>query len=158
MWISWMFLISSIMNGGAAPPSAAPAVAAYPWTALSQWELDGIALGDTEWEVAAAWGKPSEIEADEWRSDCVTWSYGDGKNVGLCEGTVSFVQVTSRAGKANLNGRELAMAGPDLRRALGKPEFEAEDGWGIVRGPEALKVFVDDRGAPVSLDLFGSEC
>ncbi|RED56515.1 hypothetical protein [Cohnella phaseoli] len=153
MWFSWLLLFSLMGNGGAASYSTASAAVA----AVPQWDLDGVSLGDTESEVIAAWGKPNAVETDEWYPDCVIWSYMGGRNAGLCDGEVSFVQVTSRADKVNLNGRELAMSGPDLRRALGNPEFEAEDGWGVIHGPEALKVFVDERGKLVSLDLFGSE-
>lgn len=126
MWFSWLLLFSLMGNGGATSYSIAPATAAV----VPQWDLDGVSLGDTESEVVAVWGKPSAVETDEWQHDCVVWSYGDGRNAGMCAGEVSFVQVTSRAAKVNLNGRELAMSGSDLRRALGKPEFEAEDGWG----------------------------
>ncbi len=157
MWVSWMLLIASLLNGGAAPSSAVPAAVA-PLPAVPRWELDGVALGDAEREVASEWGKPVAVEEDEWHRGCAIWSYSDGRNVGLCEGAVSFVQVTAGAGQANLNGREFPLEEAALRQVLGKPEFEAEDGWGVVNGPEAIKVFVDDRGKLVSLDLFDSEC
>ncbi|OXS56166.1 hypothetical protein B1A99_20565 [Cohnella sp. CIP 111063] len=158
MWISWLLLLSSLLNGGPAPSSAAPAAVVHPQPVVPRWELDGVALGDDEWKVAAAWGRPGAIGEDEWHRECAIWSYDDGRNVGLCEGAVSFVQVTANAGRANLNGRELLLEDADLRQALGQPEFEAEDGWGVLNGDEAIKVFVDDRGELVSLDLFGAEC
>jgi hypothetical protein len=42
----------------------------------------------------------------------------------------------------------------ELRKALGKPDFVADDGWLVLRGEEALKVFVNEQGKLVSLDLF----
>ncbi|MFB9277692.1 hypothetical protein [Cohnella cellulosilytica] len=156
MRLSWLLLIASLLNGGSTPPSSAP-VAAVPLPVVPHWELDGVALGDAGMEVSAAWGSPGTIEEDEWYPGCVIWSYADGRNVGLCEDAVSFVQVTAGAGQASLNGREFPLEDAALRQVLGKPEFEAEDGWGVVNGFEALKVFVDDRGKLVSLDLFGAE-
>jgi hypothetical protein len=158
MLISWLILFSSITNGGAAPAAAAPVTAVYPQPAQQQLTLDGIELGDKVVEVKEAWGNPSKVDIDEWRSDCEIWSYKGGKNVGMCDGTVSYVQVTANAKKANLNGQDIAMLNKELRQALGKPEFKAEDGWGIVRGSEAIKVFVDERGKLVSLDLFSEPC
>ncbi|WP_239618500.1 hypothetical protein [Cohnella mopanensis] len=158
MLISWLILFSSIVNGGAAPAAAVPATAVYPDPVPKQWQIDGIELGDPSSEVRGAWGNPGKIESDEWQSGCEVWSYTGGKNVGMCEGEVSFIQVTANAKSANLNGRMVKIADKDLRQALGKPEFQADDGWGVVNGSDSLKVFVDDRGNPVSLDLFDGTC
>lgn len=76
----------------------------------------------------------------------------------MCDGEVSFVQVTATARSANVNGREIKLNDKDLKRALGKPQFRAEDGWGVANGSDSLKVFVDDRGRLVSLDLFAGPC
>jgi len=159
MLISWLVLFTSIVNGGAAPAAAVPATAAFPQPSVpKQWQIDGIRLGDLANEVRGEWGNPGKIESDEWRKECEVWSYADGKNVGLCEGEVSFVQVTATARSANVNGREIKLNDKDLKRALGKPQFRAEDGWGVVNGSDSLKVFVDDRGRLVSLDLFAGPC
>jgi hypothetical protein len=158
MIISWLLLLSSIVHGGPPPSSAAPAVLLHAEALQRPWQLEGVGLGDTGAQVESTWGKPSSVASDEWQQDCETWSYKTGKNVGLCGGQVSFVQVTAAARKANLDGKVVAMAGTELRQALGKPEFEAEDGWGVVKGAEALKVFVDERGRLVSLDLFHDPC
>lgn len=176
MMISWLILLSSIVNGGAAPAAAAPAMLApvvpskvvpstvvptatpHPVPHSKQWQLNGVELGDAASEVKGTWGSPSIITTDELQNDCETWSYRDGKNVGLCSGEVSFVQITADANKANLDGDDINLLNKDLRQALGKPEFEAEDGWGVVNGAEALKVFLDDRGSLVSLDLFLDPC
>ncbi|QJD84364.1 hypothetical protein [Cohnella herbarum] len=158
MLISWLILFSSITNGGAAPAAAAPVTAVYPQPASQQLILDGIELGAKGAEVKEAWGNPSKIVSDEWSSDCEIWSYKGGKNVGMCDDNVSYVQVMADAKKANLNGTDIAMVNKDLRQALGKPEFKAEDGWGIVRGSDAIKVFVDEKGKLVSVDLFPEPC
>jgi hypothetical protein len=165
MLIPWLVLLSSIVNGGAppaaaaaAPAPAATATAVEPDPIYKQWQLNGIGLGDQAIEVKGTWGSPSKIDSDEWRNECEIWSYGDGKNVGMCDGAVSFVQITAAAKKANLNGHDIAMVNRSLRQALGKAEFAADDGWGVVKGAEALKVFVDDRGKLVSLDLFSDPC
>jgi hypothetical protein len=147
-------LLSSIINGGSPPAAAVPATVTYSNPVPQQWQLDGIELGEAANRVTDKWGHPAKVFSDEWQNECETWSYKDGKNVGICDGSVSYVQVTANAKKANLNGRDIPMMKSDLRQALGNPEFEADDGWGIVRGQEALKVFVDERNNLVSLDLF----
>jgi hypothetical protein len=159
MLISWLVLFTSIVNGGSAPAAAVPATAAFPQpSAQKQWQIDGIRLGDLASEVRGEWGNPGKIESDEWHNECEVWSYADGKNVGLCEGEVSFVQVTATAQSANVNGRDIKLIDKDLKRALGKPQFRSDDGWGVVNGSDSLKVFVDDRGELVSLDLFAGHC
>jgi hypothetical protein len=154
MLLSWLVLLSSIMNGGSPPAAAVPATVAYSDPVPRQWQLDGIKLGEEMTGVTGKWGRPSKIAPDEWRNECEIWSYKDGKNVGICDGSVSYVQVMANAKKAELNGKVIPMFITDLRQALGKPKFEADDGWGIVKGQEALKVFIDERGKLVSLDLF----
>jgi len=159
MLISCLILLSAVVNGGAATLSAAPVPAIlYPGFSVPQWQLNGIELGDTAGEVRRIWGKPAVIAPDEWQNECQTWSYGEGRNVGMCGGEVAYVQVMAEARKATLDGRELGMTDKELREALGRPDFEAEDGWGIVKGAEAIKVFVDERGNLVSMDLFTDSC
>ncbi|RED56769.1 hypothetical protein [Cohnella lupini] len=158
MLISWLILLSSIVNGGTAPAAAVPAAVIQPTSPPKQWQLDGIQLGATAREVKEAWGRPTEITPGDWLNECDTWIYDKEKNVGMCDGIVSFVQVTVNAKKANLDGQVIPMGNKDLRQALGRPEFEADDGWGIVHGAEALKVFVNENGDPVSLDLFSDPC
>jgi hypothetical protein len=153
MWISWLVFLSSLLNGGTPPASAAPASALYdPFP--GQWMLNGIELGDETYQVIGAWGRPNEVVADEWQKECETWNYNGGKKVGLCNGEVSFVQVMAKAKNAVVDGEVIAMENANLRHALGKPEFLADDGWGVLRGEEALKVFVDEQDQLVSLDLF----
>ncbi|MFC5702262.1 hypothetical protein ACFPVX_13245 [Cohnella faecalis] len=104
------------------------------------------------------WGQPSGKERDEWQPGCVTWSYGKSKNVGLCEGTVSYVQLKAAASGADIDGKKVKLDKQSLEDALGAPAFVADDGWGVTNGTDALKVFVDDSGNLVSLDLFEDCC
>jgi hypothetical protein len=154
MLLSWLVLLSSILNGGSPPAAAVPATVAYSDPMPQQWQLNGIKLGEETTQVMGKWGRPSKVASDEWRNECEIWSYKDGKNVGICDGSVSYVQVLANAKKTDLNGKVIPMVITDLRQALGKPEFVADDGWGIIKGQEALKVFIDERGKLVSLDLF----
>lgn len=169
MWMILFYLFSSLTNGASAPGAPAAAAPALPVpavnapapekpTAADSWRLEGIRLGDEASAVAAEWGKPAAKTKDEQQAGCETWSYADGKAVGLCGGAVTFVQVTAKAGAANVDGADVALTGPSLRAALGRPAFEADDGWGVLRGEEALKVFEDKQGDIVSVDLFLGPC
>ncbi|MCD9025973.1 hypothetical protein [Cohnella silvisoli] len=154
MLLSWLLLLSSIINGGSPPAAAVPAVVVYSEPVPDQWQLDGIELGDKTGEVTGIWGTPGKIVPDEWQSGCETWHYKEGRNVGFCGGAVSYVEVSAAAKKTNVDGKDIPMVKEELQLMLGKPDFEADDGWGVLRGEEALKVFVDDQGKLVSLDLF----
>jgi hypothetical protein len=153
MGISWLVLLSLIINGGAQPAAAAPTAVVYNHTP-EQWRLDGIELGENSYRVIGAWGIPSNVVTDDWQSECETWNYSDVKRVGICNGAVSFVQVMAKAKKAVVDNQVIKMDKVELRKALGKPDFVADDGWLVLRGEEALKVFVNEQGKLVSLDLF----
>jgi hypothetical protein len=155
--ISWLVLLSLIINGGAQPAAAAPTAVVYNQMP-EQWRLDGIELGENTYRVIRAWGIPSKVVKDDLQSECETWNYSDVKKVGVCNGTVSFVQVMAKAKKAVVDNQVIKMGKAELRQALGKPDFIADDGWLVLRGEEALKVFVDKQGKLVSLDLFGGPC
>lgn len=151
MWLSVLIVLAAIFN------AASPAKAAEPPAAVQQWKLDGIKLGDEASRVKGAWGFPFKVVEDK-LTGCKVWKYREGKNVGMCDGVVSFVQVTVKAGSAVINRKPVPMVQSKLKQALGKPAFVADDGWGILKGEEALKVFVDKRGKLLSIDLFADPC
>jgi hypothetical protein len=154
MGISWLVLLSLIINGGTQPAAPTPAAVVYNQMP-EQWRLDGIKLGENAYRVIGAWGIPSKVVTDNLHSECETWNYSNLKKVGICNGAVSFVQVLAKAKKAVVDNQVIKMDKTELRQALGKPDFIADDGWLVLRGEEALKVFVDKQGKLVSLDLFG---
>jgi hypothetical protein len=160
MWVPWLVLLASMIGSGGVPPTGAAPVAVVDYHSAEDWTLDGIGLGEGSSQVMAAWGRPSSINKDELQQECETWSYKDGKNVGLCDGQVTYVQVTAKSAHAVVGDRTVAMEPRQLRKEFGNPAFEAEDGWGVTRGDgeEAFKVFVDNRGKLVSLDLFYGPC
>ena len=119
-----------------------------------QWTLNDIALGDEAYHVNQVWGQPSEVVADQWQKECETWNYKGNKKVGLCNGEVSFVQIMAKSQNAIIDGEVIAMENAELRHVLGKPQFFGEDGWGVLRGSDVLKVFIDEQEQLVSLDLF----
>jgi hypothetical protein len=153
MWFPWLVLLSSLLTSGTPSPAAAPAAIVYDQSP-EQWMLDGIELGDDAFQVIEVWGRPNEVIVDDWQSGCETWNYKEGKNLGMCNERVYFVQVTAKAQNTSLDGQAISMETTKLRQALGNPEFLADDGWGVLRGNEALKVFVDEQGSLVSIDLF----
>ncbi len=168
MWILLFYLFSSLTNGGnasAVPGLPAPQVAAMPAAdaperpeAANSWRLEGIRLGDGSPVVEAAWGEPTEKTADDAFAGCETWAYADGKSAGLCDGAVTFVRVKAIDGSINVNGSDVALTDGALKAALGRPAFVAEDGWGVVRDEDALKVFEDGQGNVESIDLFWGPC
>lgn len=172
MRLSWLVLLSSLLTGGSTPssaptsvpflappdPAAEPVPAKPAVTEIVYWRLEGLSLGDSSAAVKNAWGEPDAVGPDDWLSGCDIWHYADGRNVSVCDGFVEVVQIGAQAKKIDLSGREIPMDDGSLREALGKPDFSAEDGWGVAAGSEALKVFVDAGGNVSSLDLFSDAC
>lgn len=159
MLISWLVMVVLVLGGagGGSTSGSAPATASASEVS-PPWRLDGLAVGDRADDVVERWGRPSGKERDEWQPGCETWSYGTSRNVGLCEGSVTFVQLKADADGADVDGRKVKLDKKSLEEALGAPAFVAEDGWGVTNGFDALKVFVDDSGNLVSLDLFEDCC
>lgn len=151
MWLSVLIALAAIFN------VASPVKAAETPAEVGQWQLEGIKLGDKESRVKGSWGYPFKVVEDK-LTGCKVWKYREGKNVGMCNGVVSYVQVTAKAGSAVINRKPVPMVQSKLKQVLGKPAFVADDGWGILKGEEALKVFVDKRGKLLSIDLFAGPC
>lgn len=114
--------------------------------------LNGVSLEDTKADVIRKLGKPAQIAEDvsgytEYRYDHVT--------VGMRDGLIYYISVPVQAGSIELDGQRIALNKQEITRALGEPQFTAEDGQGYNNEFYAFKVFTDPKtGDIVSADIF----
>lgn len=114
--------------------------------------LNGISLADTREDVLRIKGKPSHIVENELGDQ--EYQYED-VNIGFQDQWITYISVPAKVGTITLDGQKITLGRNEIRKALGKPDFSAEDGEGYTNGLSALKVFTDSQtGALRSVDIF----
>ncbi len=114
--------------------------------------LNGISLADTREDVLRIKGKPSHIVENELGDQ--EYQYQD-VNIGFQDQWITYISVPAKVGTITLDGQKITLGRDEIRKALGKPDFSAEDGEGYINGLSALKVFTDSQtGALRSVDIF----
>lgn len=114
--------------------------------------LNGISLADTREDVLRIKGKPSHIVENELGDQ--EYQYQD-VNIGFQDQRITYISVPAKVGTITLDGQKITLGRDEIRKALGKPDFSAEDGEGYTNGLSALKVFTDSQtGALRSVDIF----
>lgn len=114
--------------------------------------LNGISLADTREDVLRIKGKPSHIVENELGDQ--EYQYED-VNIGFQDQWITYISVPAKVGTITLNGQKITLGRDEIRKALGKPDFSAEDGEGYTNGLSSLKVFTDSQtGALRSVDIF----
>lgn len=114
--------------------------------------LNGISLADTREDVLRIKGKPSHIVENELGDQ--EYQYED-VNIGFQDHWITYISVPEQVGTITLDGQKITIGRAEIRKALGNPDFSAEDGEGYTNGLSALKVFTNSQtGAIRSVDLF----
>lgn len=114
--------------------------------------LNGISLADTREDVLQIKGQPSHIVTNELGDQ--EYQYPD-VNVGFQDHWITYISVPQKVGTITLDGQIITIGKSEIRKALGNPDFSAEDGEGYTNGLSALKVFTDSQtGAIRSVDIF----
>ncbi len=114
--------------------------------------LNGISLADTREDVLRIKGKPFHIVENELGDQ--EYQYQD-VNIGFQDQWITYISVPAKVGTITLDGQKITLGRDEIRKALGKPDFSAEDGEGYTNGLSALKVFTDSQtGALRSVDIF----
>lgn len=120
--------------------------------------LAGVSLYTTKEELLLNKGAPINIVTDPWQN-CLEYQYADA-SVGVCEGFVLYVHVSSSQGNQyglHLNGLEIDPKKNSLQDTLGDPYFLSEDGDVYMRGNNALKIYRNmETGEWEGIDLFDS--
>ncbi len=115
--------------------------------------LNGVSLEDSKADLLHKLGKPAEIAQTQ--AGYTEYRYDD-LTVGLMDdGLIYYISVPVKAGAVELDGQHIALNKQEITRALGKPQFTADDGEGYNNDFYAFKVFTDpDTGHIVSADIF----
>jgi hypothetical protein len=116
--------------------------------------VNGISLTDDAPGVLAVAGKPERISQDPLVKDLNIFEYGK-MQIGVQDGMVSFLSVSGDADAIVLDNTRLPVTLEAIKKAMGEPDFIAEDGLVFRRSERLLKVFIDpDTGAVKSVDYY----
>ncbi|MDB5055439.1 MAG: hypothetical protein JWM44_3489 [Bacilli bacterium] len=104
--------------------------------------VNGISLNDTKKTIVEKKGKPLSITKDPYMPELETYEYPQMK-VGFSDGTVDFVEISAAAGIIQIDDTPIPSTIEDIKKALGEPDYVAEDGIVFQRKDALLKLFID---------------
>lgn len=117
--------------------------------------INGISLTDGKADVMQKLGLPEAAPADEQLPSKTNWIYAN-IIIGFEGDQLDYIMVPKEAGHVNIGGQTLPVDIAAWKKAFGKPDFEAEDGFGYLdANGMAAKLFVDGSGSELtSIDFF----
>ncbi|AJY73884.1 hypothetical protein [Paenibacillus beijingensis] len=117
--------------------------------------INGVSLSDGKADVMRKLGLPAAAPADEQLSSRTSWIY-PGITIGFDGDQLNYILIPKEAGEVKVGGLTLPVDIEAWKNAFGKPDFEAEDGFGYVdANGMAAKLFVDgSSGKLTSIDFF----
>ncbi|QGQ98639.1 hypothetical protein EHS13_29035 [Paenibacillus psychroresistens] len=104
--------------------------------------VNGISLNDNVEIVIEKLGQPISIDKDSYTPELIVYTYEE-MNIGFSDGIVSYVEVLVAAGTVKIDGISLRIDSESLKKALGEPDFVAEDGIVFQRNVFLVKLFTD---------------
>lgn len=111
--------------------------------------INDIELTDTPDTIRSKLGQPEQIAEDPDLPDFFTYHY-DHMNIGFSGETLQFVEFVKNGESMQLgDGTPLSFKIEDIRRVLGEPDLESEDGIAYREGYRALKFYYDDTGQSI---------
>jgi hypothetical protein len=121
-----------------------PAEAAKPESnqAFQLTSVNGISLNDTKKAIVEKKGKPLSITKDPYMPELDTYEYPQMK-VGFSDETVGFVEISAAVGVIQIDDTPIPSTIEDIKKALGEPDYVAEDGIVFQRKDALLKLFID---------------
>ncbi|MDK8193658.1 hypothetical protein QP794_26605 [Paenibacillus sp. UMB7766-LJ446] len=168
-----LLVMFSVISPFSVQPAAVPAAHDMQWTVAKEETpeivlaadrsgtvqhfrtLNDISLDDSIDDILANKGQPVHKEHDPYLG-CPEYEFKD-VTVGLCEdtGVVNYVHIDAYEKRLKLNQEWIDMDIEDIRDALGKPYYVAEDGEVFLRGSQALKVYMKPGSNQIEgIDLF----
>jgi hypothetical protein len=116
--------------------------------------VNGVSLYDDKQAIIDKLGVPLTIHANPALSRTEEYDYGY-MQVCFDNGEIVYVSVPATAQTVLLDGTEVPLTNSGLNQALGRIDFEAEDGSVYVRGSLALKAYCDPAtGELVNIHYF----
>lgn len=115
---------------------------------------NGVGVTDDLKTLYEVKGQPLSIERDPLFRNEKILVYEDCK-VGLYEQFIQYVVISSDEGTFELDGTTLPLQADPLRKALGEPDWVAEDGLVYRNGNNVLKLFIQpETGKLTSVQYF----
>jgi hypothetical protein len=116
--------------------------------------VNGISLYDDVKAVTDKLGQPLSKSRDPNLGELEVYAYPE-MNIGFSNGIVSYVEVLVAAGTVNIDGISIPINEEDLKKALGEPDYVAEDGIVFQRKEALIKLFTSmDTQKVTSLHYF----
>lgn len=110
---------------------------------LQLGSVEGITLYDSQKDAIAKLGQPVKITEDPHIGGFETYHY-EHMNIVFTDGIVNFVEIKPSIGAVLIDGVRVPASIEGMEKALGRPDFETEDGIGYQRGEAVLKLFFDE--------------
>jgi hypothetical protein len=113
----------------------------------------GISLYDSRDDVVAKLGQPSVIDKDEFFADLEVYRY-EGLRVAFAGDFIQYVDIDPTHG-LDIDGKPVEATREALVKALGEPDYKAEDGIVFQRDEALLKLFLDPKtGKPQAISYY----
>jgi hypothetical protein len=104
--------------------------------------VNGISLYDDVKAVIDKLGKPLSKGKDPNFAELEVYAYPE-MNIAFSDGIVNYVEVLVTAGTVKIDGVPIPIEPESLKKALGEPDFVAEDGIVFQRNAALVKLFTD---------------
>lgn len=121
--------------------------------ALTFATVNGITLYDNQEIIVMKLGEPDFVEVDPLIKDLVIYQY-PAMNICFYSGELNYVEVLPEGGTIKIDDAIIPIRLVDLKKALGKPDFIAEDGIVFQRNDAVIKIFIDDTEEVIAIDYY----
>lgn len=116
--------------------------------------VNGLSLYDDKITVERMLGEPLRITRDEWLDEMETYEYPD-MDIVFHGGMMDEIKVSGSASTIWIDDEEIPVSIEALIRALGEPDYKAEDGIVYERRETVLKLFINyDTGTLESIAYY----
>jgi hypothetical protein len=117
-------------------------------------KVNNITLYDDQKTVVEKIGQPDLITKDPFFKGTETYEYPK-MNIGFYNGMIEYVEVLAVAGNIQIDDTSIPILVEDLKRALGEPDYVAEDGIVFQRNEALIKIFIEESTQKlISIDYY----
>jgi len=104
--------------------------------------INNISLNDDVFSLLEKKGTPNRITTDPYLKEYTSYEYSDMKVI-FNEDVIECIEISNEASTLYLDGIEMPATKEAIIKALGKPDFKAEDGLVFQRKNALLKLFIN---------------
>ncbi|GLX66487.1 hypothetical protein [Paenibacillus glycanilyticus] len=116
--------------------------------------VNGLSLYDDKVTVQRMLGKPAHVSRDDYFTEFETYEYPN-LNIVFREGVMEEIKVSGSADTIRIDDQEIPVSIEALIKALGEPDYKADDGIVYQRQENVLKLFINyDKGTLDSIAYY----